>query len=209
MLVLASGSAGDAADRIRRRSSCAAARSPTTWATSRPGCSCCTAIAGRCVRDRLVDAGFLVDSVDVSARWSAIPALLASTTVSVEQAIGAPSAIGWQLTGTTTDGASLWMAVRTQAPQGAEIELWRRIREAALGAILAEGGSVGGVRLAPRAVARAGARPHHRHRAASAEVRARPDGDHEPGEAAAGRLATRASSARPTSPPARPRSHAA
>ncbi len=97
------------------------------------------------MRDRLVDTGFLVDTVDVSVRWSAIPALLASTTVSVEQAIGAPSAIGWQLSGATTDGASLWMTVRTQAPQGAEIELWRRIREAALGAILAEGGSVGGV----------------------------------------------------------------
>ena len=145
MLVLASGSAGAAADRIQQAVELCGQEEPDDLGHEPARLFVLHRHRWPLVRDRLVDAGFLVDTVDVSVRWSAIPALLASTTVSVEQAIGAPSAIGWQLTGATTDGASLWMTVRTQAPQGAEIELWRRIREAALGAILAEGGSVGGV----------------------------------------------------------------
>ena len=204
MLVLASGSAGDAADRIRQAVELCGREEPDDLGHEPARLFVLHRHRWPLVRDRLVDAGFLVDSVDVSARWSAIPALLASTTVSVEQAIGAPSAIGWQVTGTTSDGASLWMTVRTQAPQGAEIELWRpdprggARRDPGRGRVGRRG------RLAPRALARPGARPHHRDRAASAEVRARPDGDHEPGEAARGSTERAAAGARPTSPTARP-----
>ena len=94
------------------------------------------------LRDALIDAGVLVDTVETAGSWRVLPALREAVVAALVSALGNPSLVTSRVAHATPDGASLAVTCFAPAAQGLELERWRAARSAALAAILAQGGQI-------------------------------------------------------------------
>jgi alkyldihydroxyacetonephosphate synthase len=97
------------------------------------------------LRDALIEAGYLVTTIETAAPWRELPHLRAAVLGAVDAALAQPSLVGCQIAHVTADGAALSLRIVAPVAPGEEIERWRRAREAALGAVLGESGALPGI----------------------------------------------------------------
>jgi len=94
------------------------------------------------LRDALIDAGVLVDTVETAGSWKVLPALREAVVAALVGALGNPALVTSRVAHATPDGASLAVTCFAPAAEGAELERWRAARSAALAAILGQGGQI-------------------------------------------------------------------
>ena len=142
LLLVETGAAGPTGARVREAVEACAPESPAELGQ---------AVARRAIearyhepylRDALVEAGVIVDTIDTSASWSALPALREAIVSALTGALGARSLVACRVPHAYRDGASLEVTYLAPVAEGEEIEVWRRARTAALGAILADGAAI-------------------------------------------------------------------
>ena len=96
------------------------------------------------VRDALLDAGALVETLETATFWSSVRPLYAAVSAALRESLtgqGTPPIILCHVSHTYRSGASLYFTVVcAQLPDA--IEQWRRAKAAASEAILAAGGSI-------------------------------------------------------------------
>lgn len=96
------------------------------------------------LRDALLDAGALVETLETVAFWSALPGLYAAVTAALREtltALGTPPAVLCHISHAYSSGASLYLTVAC-AQLADPIAQWRAAKAAAGEAILAAGGSI-------------------------------------------------------------------
>ncbi|HWC84504.1 MAG TPA: FAD-binding oxidoreductase [Pseudonocardiaceae bacterium] len=96
---------------------------------------------GPYLRDPLLDAGVLVETMETATFWSGLPALKAAVTEAVQGALGVPGLVMCHISHVYETGASLYFTVvakQTEDP----VRQWRRAKTAALAAIDEHGAAV-------------------------------------------------------------------
>jgi alkyldihydroxyacetonephosphate synthase len=99
---------------------------------------------GPYLRDALLDAGALVETLETVAFWSRLPALYGAVSAALREALvaqGTPPAILCHISHVYRSGASLYFTVAC-AQAADPVEQWRAAKRAAGDAILAAGGSI-------------------------------------------------------------------
>ncbi len=99
---------------------------------------------GPYLRDALLDAGALVETLETVSFWSALPRLYAAVGAALREALvaqGTPPVILCHLSHVYRNGASLYFTVGAAATVDPEAQ-WRAAKSAAAEAILANGGSI-------------------------------------------------------------------
>jgi alkyldihydroxyacetonephosphate synthase len=148
------------------------------------------------LRDELLTYGVMVETLETAAQWSDVAGLHRSVGAAIAEALGAggkggvgesPALVMCHLSHVYETGASLYFTLIARQREGAELEQWRAVKQAAGEAIMAGGGTIThhhavGRDHAPWIEREIGA--GGRGGAAGAEVRARPRRNHEPREAA-------------------------
>ena len=97
------------------------------------------------LRDSLIDAGVLVDTLETAHSYAGIGKLYDSVRSALASATSSGSRGGivmCHLSHAYRDGVSLYFTFLTAARPGAEIEQWRAIKAAASAAIVAAGGTI-------------------------------------------------------------------
>ena len=149
---------------------------------------------GPYLRDTLMDMGAMVETLETSHTWRRLSDLHDAVATAIRGALedqGTPGLVFCHLSHAYADGASLYFTFIARSRRGRELEQWRQVKRAACEAIVASGGTIThhhavGRDHAPYMEAEVGSeRPRG---AASGQGAARPGGDHEPRQAAAGRL---------------------
>jgi alkyldihydroxyacetonephosphate synthase len=140
------GFEGAASDIVSRRAA-TARRLTDAGATPVPGAGESWA-SGRYrapyLRDSLLDAGALVETLETAGFWSALPALYAAVSAALRDALaglGTPPVILCHISHVYPAGASLYFTV-TCAQLEDPIAQWRQAKAAASDAILGAGGSI-------------------------------------------------------------------
>lgn len=96
------------------------------------------------LRDSLLAAGALCETLETATTWSNIPALKAAVTDALTQALGesgTPALVLCHISHVYATGASLYFTV-VAGQRGNPIEQWRRAKAAASDAIMAAGGTI-------------------------------------------------------------------
>ena len=96
-------------------------------------------------RDGLVRCGVVVETFETACTWDAFPALHASVTAAVEQAVAKECGGGWvtcRFTHAYPDGCAPYFSVLAPGRTGSELEQWAVIKAAASEALLAAGGTI-------------------------------------------------------------------
>lgn len=99
---------------------------------------------GPYLRDALLDAGALVETLETVTFWSLLPALYAAVSGALRDSLiaqGTPPVILCHISHVYASGASLYFTVGC-AQLKDPVEQWRRAKAAASDAILAAGGSI-------------------------------------------------------------------
>jgi len=107
------------------------------WARSR--------YAAPYLRDELMDAGALVDTLETATSWSGLLDLhgaVAGALREVLAARGTPPLVGCHVSHLYGTGASLYFTVLARAEEGAELEQWRAGKHAASEAIASRGATI-------------------------------------------------------------------
>ena len=97
------------------------------------------------LRDSLIDAGVLVETLETAHQYSRIGELYDGVHAALAAAVGTeagPGVVMCHLSHAYRDGASLYFTFLTAAHRGGEIEQWRRIKTAACEAIVKAGGTI-------------------------------------------------------------------
>jgi alkyldihydroxyacetonephosphate synthase len=97
------------------------------------------------LRDSLIDAGVLVETLETAHAYSRIGELYDGVRTALATAVGTeagPGVVMCHLSHAYADGASLYFTFLTAARRGAEIEQWHEIKSAACAAIVAAGGTI-------------------------------------------------------------------
>ena len=97
------------------------------------------------LRDSLIDAGVLVETLETAHAYSGIGELYDGVRTTLAEAVATeagPGVVMCHLSHAYADGASLYFTFLTAAPPGEEIERWRSIKTAACEAIVAAGGTI-------------------------------------------------------------------
>ena len=97
------------------------------------------------LRDSLIDAGVLVETLETAHAYSRIGELYDGVRSALATAVATeagPGVVMCHLSHAYADGASLYFTFLTAARRGAEIEQWREIKAAACAAIVAAGGTI-------------------------------------------------------------------
>jgi alkyldihydroxyacetonephosphate synthase len=138
------GYEGDRADvRHRRRRSAHALRAAgAVRLGSRPGTSWLhNRFSGPYLRDTLLDAGVLVETLETAATWTQLPNVYADVraalTGSLDRAL-----VGCHISHLYPTGASLYFTVLAAARPGAEVEQWLHAKRAASDAIVGCGATI-------------------------------------------------------------------
>ena len=100
---------------------------------------------GPYLRDSLIDAGALVETLETSHTWSRLDALYQATGAAIRAALeeqGTPPIVFCHLSHAYPDGASLYFTFLARARRGEETEQWRAAKTAASEAIVATGGTI-------------------------------------------------------------------
>ena len=144
---------------------------------------------GPYLRDLLLDAGIMVETLETSHVYARIDELYSAVRSALHDAMsaqGAPGIVMCHVSHLYRDGASLYFTFLSASRSGAEIEQWHAVKSAACEAIVSAGGTIThhhavGRDHAPYMRAEVG---RARHRGASWHQGApRPRRDHEPGQA--------------------------
>ena len=96
------------------------------------------------LRDSLLAAGALCETLETATDWSNIPALKASVTTALTDALGAsgtPALVMCHISHVYATGASLYFTV-VAGQRGNPVEQWRTAKAAASAAIMATGGTI-------------------------------------------------------------------
>ena len=99
---------------------------------------------GPYLRDALLDAGAIVETLETVAFWSALPQLYQRVSTALRESLsaqGAPPVILCHISHVYPTGASLYFTVAC-AQLAEPVDQWRRAKAAASDAILAAGGSI-------------------------------------------------------------------
>jgi alkyldihydroxyacetonephosphate synthase len=99
---------------------------------------------GPYLRDALLDAGALVETLETVAFWSALPRLYEGVTAALRESLsaqGAPPVVLCHISHVYASGASLYFTVACAQLED-PVAQWRRAKAAAGDAILAAGGSI-------------------------------------------------------------------
>ena len=96
-------------------------------------------------RDALVRLGIICETFETACTWDRFPALHASVTASVEDALMRVCGAGWvtcRFTHAYPDGVAPYFSVLAPGRPGSELDQWAEIKQAASEAILAAGGTI-------------------------------------------------------------------
>jgi alkyldihydroxyacetonephosphate synthase len=100
---------------------------------------------GPYLRDRLMEMGAMVETLETSQTWTGLSALHAAVSGAIRDSLsgqGTPGLAFCHLSHAYADGASLYFTFIARARHGEEIEQWRRVKRAASEAIVANGGTI-------------------------------------------------------------------
>ena len=95
------------------------------------------------LRDELLDAGYLVETLETAHTWSRLGDLYEEVQAAIGAALatqGTPGIVICHLSHAYRDGASLYFTFLARRLPGAEIEQWRLVKAAACEAIVEAGG---------------------------------------------------------------------
>ena len=100
---------------------------------------------GPYLRDDLLDAGLLVETLETATTWSRLAGLHRSVGAALAGALaarGTPPLVGCHVSHVYRSGASLYFTVLAAQERGSELEQWRAAKAAASDAIVAGGGTI-------------------------------------------------------------------
>jgi alkyldihydroxyacetonephosphate synthase len=100
---------------------------------------------GPYLRDALMDAGAMVDTLETSHIWSRLGELYAAVRDAIDDALAAletPGIVLCHLSHAYPDGASLYYTFVSRRRPGSEVEQWRIVKAAACEAIVGAGGTI-------------------------------------------------------------------
>jgi len=100
---------------------------------------------GPYLRDTLMGIGAMVETLETSHTWSRLGELHAAVSGAIRGALdqqGTPGIVWCHLSHAYADGASLYFTFVARRRPGAEIEQWRRVKQAASEAIVACGATI-------------------------------------------------------------------
>ncbi len=100
---------------------------------------------GPYLRDALMDAGALVETLETSHTWARLGELHTAVGTAIRDTLaaqGTPGIVMCHLSHAYADGASLYFTFIARARRGEEVEQWRAVKRAACEAIVATGGTI-------------------------------------------------------------------
>jgi len=100
---------------------------------------------GPYLRDRLMEMGAMVETLETSHTWSRFGELHKAVGEAIRGALaeqGTPGLVFCHLSHAYADGASLYFTFISRARRGAELEQWRAVKQAASEAIVDQGGTI-------------------------------------------------------------------
>ena len=100
---------------------------------------------GPYLRDGLLDAGAMVETLETAHTWTRLGELYAGVGAAIRGALkgqGTPGIVFCHISHAYPDGASLYFTFIARQRQGDEIEQWRTVKTAACEAIVAAGGTI-------------------------------------------------------------------
>jgi alkyldihydroxyacetonephosphate synthase len=100
---------------------------------------------GPYLRDALMDAGAMVETLETSHTWSRLGGLYAAVRDAIADALaaqGTPGIVLCHLSHAYPDGASLYYTFVARRRPGSEVEQWRIVKAAACDAIVGAGGTI-------------------------------------------------------------------
>jgi alkyldihydroxyacetonephosphate synthase len=100
---------------------------------------------GPYLRDTLMDMGAMVETLETSHTWSRLHELRRSVGEAISGSLagqGTPGLVFCHLSHAYADGASLYFTFIARSRQGAEVEQWQAVKQAASEAIVAAGGTI-------------------------------------------------------------------
>jgi alkyldihydroxyacetonephosphate synthase len=100
---------------------------------------------GPYLREALLDAGYLAETLETSHTWSCLEELyrrVGGALTAALDAQGTPGIVMCHISHVYRDGASLYFTVVARARRGEEIDQWRAAKAAACEAIVAAGGTI-------------------------------------------------------------------
>ncbi len=145
--LLVTGCAGDAGDVAARRAAVAAVLTAhgATALGEQPGRAWAQGrFAGPYLRDSLLDAGVLVETLETAGFWARLPGLLGAVKGALESDLGAqgtPPLVLCHVSHVYETGASLYLTVAARELDD-PLAQWQRAKAAALDAIVAAGGTI-------------------------------------------------------------------
>jgi alkyldihydroxyacetonephosphate synthase len=98
--------------------------------------------AGPTLRDDLLDAGVMVETLETAASWSALAGLHRAVRDAVTGALPEPAVVMCHVSHVYPTGASLYFTVLARQRPGAEAAQWRAVKQAASAAIVAAGATI-------------------------------------------------------------------
>ncbi len=100
---------------------------------------------GPYLRDALMDAGAMVETLETSHTWARLGELHEAVGAAIRDTLtaqGTPGIVMCHLSHAYADGASLYFTFIARARRGEEVEQWRAVKHAACEAIVATGGTI-------------------------------------------------------------------
>jgi alkyldihydroxyacetonephosphate synthase len=100
---------------------------------------------GPYLRDKLVEMGAMVETLETSHTWSRFGELHEAVGAAIRNSLaaqGTPGLVFCHLSHAYADGASLYFTFISRARRGAEIEQWAEVKRAACEAIVDHGGTI-------------------------------------------------------------------
>jgi alkyldihydroxyacetonephosphate synthase len=97
------------------------------------------------LRDELLTHGVMVETLETATRWSNVGALHDAVGAAIEQALsagGTPGLVMCHVSHLYETGASLYFTFIARQQEGAELEQWRAVKQAASSAIVSGGGTI-------------------------------------------------------------------
>jgi alkyldihydroxyacetonephosphate synthase len=94
------------------------------------------------LRDSLLDAGVLVETLETAALWRDLPAVHRAVTSALRRELPPPCIVGCHASHLYPTGTSLYFTVLAAPEPGAEVTRWEVAKRAATEAILAAGGAL-------------------------------------------------------------------
>lgn len=100
---------------------------------------------GPYLRDELLTLGVIVETLETATRWATLEHLYDATLTAIERALaaqGTPGIVMCHVSHIYETGASLYFTYIAGQREGAEIEQWQAVKQAATEAIIASGGTI-------------------------------------------------------------------